>query len=341
MNKDKPKILIVDDTPSNIKVLGSSLGDKYSIFVATSGEKALTILKTTPIDIILLDIMMPEMDGYEVCNKIKDNSLTRNIPIIFITALTGEDDEAKGLELGAVDYIIKPIQPSIVNARVKTHLELKKHRDNLEYLVQERTKQVQDTQLEIIFRLAMASEYRDNETGLHITRISHLSAILAEAYGLDKTDCDEIFHASSMHDVGKIGIPDNILLKPGKLDANEFNIMKSHTTIGSDMLSGINCGLLTRAKLIAITHHEKWDGTGYPNGISGDDIPLEGRITALCDVFDALTSTRPYKKAWTVEETVAEIERCSDKHFDPNLVKLLKKVLSKFVAVKKKFGDKE
>ncbi len=340
-SEDKQEtILIVDDTPANIRILAEALNNDYRLMIARSGLDALETLKGDHLpDIILLDIMMPEMDGMEVLEQIKAGETTKGIPVIFITAMNEEQDEAKGLALGAVDYITKPFSLSIVKARLKTHLNLRKYQTSLEEIVQQRTEEVVETQLEIVQRLARAAEYRDNETGMHIKRISHTTALMAEKYGLDSDTCELIFHSSSMHDVGKIGVPDNILLKPGKLTVEEFNIMKTHAAIGAEMLGGHNSTLLQTATQIAATHHEKWNGTGYPNRLKGEEIVIGGRITAICDVFDALTSERPYKKAWPAEMALAEINEQKGGHFDPDLVDLFNSLFDEILIINKKLAD--
>ncbi|MBF0450500.1 MAG: response regulator [Candidatus Magnetomorum sp.] len=336
----KQKIMIVDDTPVNIRVLVEALKNEYKLSIATNGKVALSYaLAENPPDLILLDIMMPELDGYEVCKQLKANEHTRNIPIIFITAMSEEQNETYGLEMGAVDYIVKPINPRIVQARVRTHLELKKYQDHLAELVKEKTAELIDAKLDIINRLARAAEYRDNETGMHVLRMSHYCSIIGKAANLNEKDCENLFHAASMHDIGKIGIPDRILLKPARLTTEEFTQMKTHTIIGGELLDGGNSDLLHMAQKIALTHHEKWNGTGYPKGLSGKDIPIEGQIAAICDVFDALTSERPYKKEWTIEKALDEILLQKGEHFDPYIVDLFVEHLDDIIATKKRFSE--
>jgi putative two-component system response regulator len=339
-NTHDAKILLVDDTPSNIKVLVETLRGDYRLAVATNGREAISdAMSASPPDLILLDVMMPEMDGYEVIGVLKNNDATRHIPIIFVTALSDEKDEHKGFELGAVDYIVKPINPPIVKARVRTHIALKKHQDRLEDLVSERTFQLHETTFEIVNRLARAAEYRDNETGLHITRMSHYCSIIGDALGMSGEECELLHHAASMHDVGKIGISDQILLKPGKFEKHEFETMKTHTTIGAELLSGHDSRLLKVAAVIAHTHHEKFDGAGYPRGLSEEDIPIFGRITSVCDVFDALTSERPYKKAWDVDRALSELINGKDSQFDPDMVDLFVENMPAILSVKDRFAD--
>ncbi|WP_462171821.1 HD domain-containing phosphohydrolase [Pseudoalteromonas xiamenensis] len=323
----KPQILVVDDEPANLRVLKQILQDDYRLSFAKSGEEALRLVNNSKPDLILLDIMMPDMTGLEVCKALKSQPSTQSIPVIFVTALNEESDEAQGLELGAVDYITKPVSAAIVRARVKTHLSL----------VQ--TDTLKETRLQIIQRLGRAAEYKDNETGMHVMRMSYYSQILARAYGLCETHAELLLHAAPMHDIGKIGIPDNILLKPGKLTDEEFAVMKSHPQIGADILGEDDSDILKMAKTVALTHHEKWDGSGYPNGLAGEAIPIEGRIVALADVFDALTSARPYKKAWTIDEALTFIRDQSGRHFDPKLVVLFDEVLAEILEIKGRFVD--
>ena len=320
MNR-KSHLLIVDDDPANIRILGETLKDDYRISVATNGIQALERIRSADqLDLILLDVQMPDMSGHEVCQIVKADPKLADVPVIFITALSADEDEALGFDIGAVDYITKPFSPVTVKARIHTHIELKKHRTHLQYLVDERTRELQGTHYSVVGLLGLASEFRDKETGDHIGRIGRNSEALARKIGMEESECALLFRASAMHDVGKIGIPDSILLKPGRLDAEEFEVMKTHTTIGGELLSHIDCELLNLGKTIALTHHEKWNGSGYPNGIEGEKIPLAGRIVAICDVFDALTSVRPYKEAWPVDKAIEELVCGKGQSFDPYLV---------------------
>lgn len=333
-------ILIVDDTPDNIDVLANILRKDYEIKAALNGEKALLIALAEPRpDMILLDIMMPGMDGYEVCRHLKANPVTSNIPVIFVTAKDDVADEQKGFELGAVDYITKPVSPPIVEVRVETQLALSNQKRVLELKVKQRTQELNHTRLEIIRHLGRAAEYKDNETGMHVIRMSHYAKFIAEAYGSNEEWVERLFHAAPMHDVGKIGIPDHILLKPGKLDADEWEMMKKHSEFGAEIIGEDPSQLLQMSKQIALTHHEKWDGSGYPKRMKGEEIPLEGRIVAIADVFDALTSERPYKKAWPVEDAVKLIDDNSGSHFDPSLVPLFHQVLPQILDIKEQYAD--
>ncbi len=320
-------LLLVDDEPSNLYVLRQILQEDYRLLFARDGKKALELSREKQPDLILLDVMMPEMSGYEVCAALKQNSKTAKIPVIFISALSDTTDETKGFDVGAVDYITKPVNPSIVKARVATHLSLV------------RTEELQVTQLEIIQRLGRAAEYKDNETGLHVIRMSHYSRLLALAAGFSGQEADRLFQAAPMHDVGKIGVPDHILLKPGKLDDAEWEIMRRHPEIGAEIIGEHDSPLLKAARIIAMTHHEKWDGSGYPNQLRGEAIPLIGRIVAVVDVFDALTTERPYKNAWPIEDAIALLQRESGRHFDPELVALFMGVLPAIKEVMQRWAE--
>ncbi len=323
------RILLVDDTRANIDILVQTLKQDYKLGVALNGTKAIEYTQSNRLDLILLDVLMPGMDGFEVCQKLKENPVTRNIPIIFISAMNDPRDKKKGLEIGAVDYITKPFDISEVKARVKTHLSLKITQEELnnkniilEEKIKERTRELKETQVEIIKRLSLASKYRESGTGQSVTRVSKMSELIGVAAGLSTNEAETLALSSMLHDAGKIGIADSILLKKGKLTSDEWLAMQAHTTIGSKLLSGSNSKLIQDAEIIALTHHEKWDGTGYNNGLSGEEIPLISRIVAICHVFDALISIRPYKKAWSIEKAFEEIKNKSGTDFDPRLVDL-------------------
>src|SRR6185369_3981675 len=291
----KQSILVVDDLPENIDLLSKTLSDDYRIRAATSGEKALKIIYSDePPDLVLLDIMMPGLSGLEICRRIKANPDRRRIPIIFVTAMTSIEDEQLGLEVGAVDYISKPISPPIVKARVRTHLALYDQSRELERMVRQRTHELITTRQQIIRRLGRAAEFKDNETGNHVLRMSHYTRLIADSHGLGEEATNILFSTAPMHDIGKIGIPDSILLKPGKLNAEEWKVMHQHPIMGAEIIGAHENELLETARVIALSHHEKWDGSGYPSGLKGEDIPLAGRIVAIADVFDALLSVRPY-----------------------------------------------
>ncbi len=332
-------VLIVDDTPQNISLLNAALMDEYIIKVATRGKHAMEICRSMPIDIILLDVMMPEMDGFETCRQLKDDPRTRAIPVIFVTARGEIQDESMGFACGAVDYITKPVRASIVRARVKTHLALYDQNRSLEHLVQERTAELNRSHLEILQCLGSAGEYRDNETGLHIVRVCHFSRSIALAFGLPESEADLLFKAAALHDLGKIGIPDSILFKPGKLDDVEWKIIKTHCEIGSKIIGDNQNRLLKTAATVALTHHEQWCGGGYPQKLKGNDIPLFGRIVAVADMFDALISERPYKRPWPVAEAVKEIISCRERNFDPEVLDAFSRALTEIAAVHRHFTE--
>jgi putative two-component system response regulator len=320
-------ILAVDDESTNLQLLRQILQDHYRLLFAKDGTRALELAHQEQPDLVLLDVMMPGMSGYEVCAALKAHPATAAIPVIFVTALTDTDDEVEGFEAGAVDYITKPVSPPIVRARVRTHLSLV------------RMEELRATRLAIVQRLGLAAEYKDNETGLHVIRMSHFSKVLGLAAGMSEQEADDLLHAAPMHDVGKIGIPDRILQKAGPLDPDEWQVMQSHATIGAEIIGEHGHGMLALARSIALTHHEKWDGSGYPNGLAGSAIPLEGRIAAIADVFDALTSVRPYKKAWTEEAALAYLAEQKGRHFDPVLVDLFIQQMPAIRAIRTRWAE--
>ncbi|TGK03787.1 two-component system response regulator [Leptospira semungkisensis] len=324
----RPKILIVDDEATNLQVLRQILQDEYSLLFAKDGAKAIELAILEKPNLILLDVMMPGMSGHETCKKLRVDPATSRIPVIFVTAMAEEEDETDGFESGAVDYITKPVSPAIVKARVRTHLSLV------------RNDELKGTRLQIIQRLGLAAEYKDNETGLHVIRMSHYSETLASALGYSPEVAENILNASPMHDIGKIGIPDSILQKPGKLTPEEWDIMKKHPNIGAEIIGDHDSFLLQMAKSIAQNHHEKWDGSGYPNGLKGDEIPMEARIVALADVFDALTTERPYKKAWEIPDAIQYIRDNSEKHFDPGLVPVFLDLMPKLLEIRERWAEK-
>ena len=330
----KQTILIVDDVAENLYTLMNILRDEYTILVATSGEKALEVAtgELQP-DLILLDIQMPDMDGYEVCDLLKKNPLTWDIPIIFVTVLADIDDEAKGLEMGSVDYISKPVIPNLIKARIKTHLELKVHRDHLQSLVDDRTNQLKLVKEATVEAMGIVAEGRDPETGGHIQRTKAYVRLLAEGLAqlpkyqdvLTTRKIEKMYLAAPLHDIGKVTISDLILLKPGKLTYEEFETMKTHAMTGEETIRKVqerfgDVAFLGVAEEIAGGHHEKWDGSGYPRGLSGENIPLSARVMALADVYDALISKRTYKSAVDHAEVVALIKKESGAHFDPDIV---------------------
>ncbi len=354
-------VLVVDDTPDNLMLMSGLLKDLYKVKLAKDGQRALQIAESeTPPDLVLLDVMMPGTDGYEVCRRLKASSRTREIPVIFLTALSETEDEALGLSLGAVDYITKPISAPVVLARVKTHLRLKASADFLRdkniYLEQEvrrRTRQVEMIQDVTITAMASLAETRDNETGNHIRRTQTYVKLLAErlrthprfADKLDDKSIQLLHKSAPLHDIGKVGIPDRILLKPGRLTIEEFEIMKTHTTLGRDAIEhaekqiGAEVPFLAIAKEIAYSHQEKWDGSGYPESLAGDAIPMSARLMALADVYDALISWRVYKEPFSHETAVGMITEGRGKHFDPDMVDAFLELEQEFKRVAAMFSD--
>jgi putative two-component system response regulator len=360
---EKATVLVVDDTPDNLSLMSGLLKDDYKVKVANGGEKALKIAQSdNPPDLILLDIMMPGMDGYEVCQHLKSNPATRDIPVIFLTAKTEVEDEKKGLELGAVDYITKPVSPPIVMARVKTQLSLKASadflRDKAEYLeveVGKRTREVVAIQDVTILAMASLAETRDSDTGNHIRRTQYYVKALAEKLKdhprfsgiLTEHFINMLFKSAPLHDIGKVGIPDRILLKPGKFTADEFEVMKSHTTLGRDAIQhaedtlGMSVEFLSMAKEIAYSHQEKWDGAGYPEGLSGAAIPVSARMMAVADVYDALISRRVYKEGMSHEKAVSIISEGKGSHFDPDMIEAFVQLQDEFRAIAARFADSD
>ena len=351
----KPTILVVDDTPDNLDLMGDLLMDDYRVKVANSGKKALEIIQSaSPPDLVLLDIMMPEMDGYEVCTILKSSEETKNIPVIFLTAKTNTIDEQKGFEIGAVDYITKPISPAIVMARVKTHLDLYYKNVYLEKLVTQRTREIAAIQDVTIHAMASLAETRDNETGNHIRRTQNYVKLLAQhlqfhpnyTHFLNMDGVIEtLFKSAPLHDIGKVGIPDAILLKPGRFEPSEFEIMKSHPELGQNTILqaeselGIDVPFLQYAKEIAYGHHEKWDGSGYPQGLSGEDIPISARLMAVADVYDALISRRVYKEGMPHEQAVQIILDGKGTHFDPHIIEAFVVLHETFKEIASTFSD--
>ncbi len=356
-------ILIVDDAPENLAVLGEVLAPAFKVRAANSGARALQIAGTKPRpDLILLDIMMPDMDGFEVLARLREDGATRDIPVIFVTAMDAVADEERGLALGAVDYIAKPIQPAIVMARVRAHLELKQARDWLKdqnsYLEAEVARRMQENLMiqDVSIRaLARLAEVRDLETGNHLLRTQGYVQTLAEALQdhprfaavLTPRFIRTLVKSAPLHDIGKVGIPDHILQKPGPLTAEEWHIMKTHAKLGSDAIGNAErdaehpIDFLAVAKEIAHRHHEKWDGSGYPDGLAGDGIPVSARLMALADVFDALTSRRVYKPPMSTEQAAAIILQGRGVHFDPDVVDAFIATRDRFDAIARRYSDGE
>ena len=338
----RKRLLVVDDQPENLNVMRQILKEDYDLSFAKSGVDALTtMLKINP-DLVLLDVMMPEMDGYEVLQKMNEDPRLTSIPVIFCTAMSDTKDEVTGLKLGARDYITKPVIASIVKVRVQNQLALADQRWDLARKIKEANSQLLENQLQTLQMLGRAAEFKDNETGLHVIRMSHYSRIIATALGWKEEACDLLFNAAPMHDIGKIGTPDAILTKPGRLDPDEREEMNRHAEIGANII-GDRAGdspLMLMAQRIALAHHEKWDGSGYPRGMSGSDIPIEARIVAVADVFDALTSKRPYKDAWPVEKALALLEEEAGKHFDPEIVSVFFEQLEAVDKVRQEWAER-
>ncbi|NIC40208.1 HD-GYP domain-containing protein, partial [Aquabacterium sp. A08] len=354
-------VMVVDDTPQNLALMSELLRHQYRVVVANSGERALKLLQSgPPPDLILLDIMMPGLDGYEVLRRIMADPASARIPVIFLTAKAEVDDETRGLALGAVDYITKPISPPIVLARVRTHLALKASadflRDQADYLAAEvarRTRQVEAVQDVTVLALSSMAETRDDETGNHILRTQRYVKCLAEQLRdhprfratLTPDYIQLLYKSAPLHDIGKVGIPDHILLKPARLTPEEFEVMKTHTTIGHNAIAraeralGTELEFLRPAKEIALSHQEKWDGSGYPQGLAGEAIPLSARLMALADVYDALISKRVYKPAFPHEQALAIIQEGRGSHFDPDVVDAFLQVHERFRGIAQSFAD--
>lgn len=356
MNGKKAKILVVDDEDRNLRLMEAMLIHMgCEVILARDGEDAIDKVERIPPDVILLDVMMPKMDGFEVARRLKENEQSKIIPIVMVTALRELEDRVKALDAGADDFLSKPVDLVELRARVRSLLKVKAYNDHmlnyqkkLEAEVELRTDQlnrafdrIKLASLDTVYRLSRAAEYRDEDTGAHIQRMSHYAAAVARKMGLAERVVENILYASPMHDVGKIGIPDNVLLKPGKLDSTEWEIMKQHTLIGSRILEGAKPGFLELARVIALTHHEKWDGTGYPQGLKGSKIPSAGRIVAISDVFDALTSKRPYKEPFSLEKSFTIIQEGKGLHFDPDIVEAFFSIEDEILSIKEKYKDQE
>jgi len=352
--KDNPVILIVDDQPQNIDLLEAYLAPQnYEIVTAASGEEALRKLSGNLIDLILLDIMMPGMDGFEVIRRVRRDNTQRLLPIILVTALRETEDRVKGIEAGCDDFISKPVDKMELLARVRSLLKVKAYNDllsnyqkELEAEVTKRTEElkhalekIKAASLDTIYRLSMAAEFRDEDTGAHIKRVSLCCAVVARHIGLSESEIENVLYAAPMHDLGKIGIPDLILLKPAKLNPQEWEIMKQHTVIGARILNGSDAEFIRLGETIALSHHEKWDGSGYPGGLKGNQIPITGRITAIVDVFDALTSKRPYKQAFSVEKSLNLIREGRGSHFDPDIVDVFFALQDDIQMIMKQYDD--
>jgi len=343
----KHSILVVDDNPLNLKTLQEILKDAYKVYLAPAGERALAFLERVIPDLILLDIEMPGMDGLEVIHRLKQDPRWLDIPVIFLTALEDRTKEETAFQMGAVDYILKPISAGVVLKRIHLHIELQTYRKSLEKLVEIKTNQLlrsQDTILEILVNV---TSYRDNDTGDHIQRttffteriVNYLFELGMHEYRMNRNYADNIIKTAKLHDIGKVGISDTILLKPGKLSPPEYSEIKKHTTLGAKMIDdamvelGDDSTFLLVAKELVYSHHEWWNGNGYPLGLAGEDIPLSGRIMAVSDVYDALITDRPYKKAFSHDRAVEIMLEESGTHFDPNLMNIIKRIILDFADV--------
>ena len=353
--QENATILIVDDQPQNIELLEAYLFPYgYKIVTASNGKEALEILLTNQIDLVLLDVMMPNMDGFEVTRRVRIIEKLQQLPIILVTALRETQDRIRGIEAGCDDFISKPVEKNELISRVRSLLKIKAYNDlknnyqkELEIEVAKRTEELKNAldklekaSLDTIFRLSVAAEYKDEETGLHVKRMSLYAEALARQLGVDEHYARTIRYAAVMHDIGKIGIPDKILLKPGKLDNEEWEIMKNHSIIGAKILKDSDAEFIKVGEIIALNHHEKWDGSGYPNGLKGAEIPIEARITTICDVFDALLSKRPYKESFTIEKAEDIIKEGKGTHFDPEIVDAFFAIKDEILSIKMKYDYK-
>lgn len=348
-------ILIVDDDATNLRLLQEILRKEYKVFAAPSGERALLFLQKQIPDLILLDVEMPGMSGYELIGRLKEDPALHDIPVIFLTAQEGRDKEEQAFHLGAVDYILKPISAGVVNARVKLHLQLETYKKRLEQMVEHKTHQLQKAQDSILDILANITAFRDSDTGWHIERTTLYSKVLVENilkkdhphYQITRDYADHIVKSAKLHDIGKVAVPDSILLKPARLSAGEFQLIKMHTTYGAQMIDdaiadlGDDSSFLHVAREIVISHHEWWNGTGYPNGLFGDAIPISGRVMAIADVYDSLRSHRLYKMPISHEETLAIMKKETGSHFDPVLMEMSQDVFDTFAVVAMEYHDDE
>jgi len=336
----RAKILLVEDDASLVELVVYNLEKEgFDVVRTGDGEEALTLAEEEKPDLVILDWMIANLSGIEVCRTLKADPRLRHIPVIFCSVLGSEHQEQLGFDVGAVDYITKPLSPALVRARIRIHLALQNQNRTLEQKVRERTRDLEEKRLDVVRKLGRAAEYRDNETGLHVVRMSYYSRTLAASLGLKEAELDRLLQAAPMHDVGKIGIPDSILQKPGKLDEAEWVILRKHPEIGAHILDSPDDPLLQDAGLIALNHHEKWDGTGYPNRLAGEEIPLFARIVALADVFDALTTARPYKRAWPVPDAISYIRGESGIHFDPRLLPRFLDALPEMLEIKQRYAE--
>ncbi|HEB95388.1 MAG TPA: response regulator [Sedimenticola thiotaurini] len=339
--RQQPLLLLVDDTPENLDILRGILGSDYRLRIATSGPLALKVIERQQPDLILLDVMMPGMDGHEVCRILKSDPDTAPIPVIFVTAMAESEDEELGLRLGAVDYLTKPVQPAVVRARVATHLALADQQRSCRRMVEERTRELEASQRAAVYMLGEAGHFNDTDTGVHIWRMAAYSAALARALHWPVERASLLELAAPMHDTGKIGIPDAILKAPRKLTPEEWQVMRSHSEIGHRILSQSSTPLFTLAAEIALCHHEKWDGSGYPRGLTGREIPESARIVGIADVFDALTMDRPYKEPWPLDRAFGMIEEEAGRHFDPDMVATFLEIRPRIEKIRLEWEERE
>jgi putative two-component system response regulator len=353
MDDSERKILLVDDTLENIDVAIRTLGETYDMIIAKDGKRGFELAKSEQPDLILLDVVMPGINGYEVCRILKEENSTEHIPVIFLTSMTSSESKKMGFALGVVDYITKPFEVEELKARVNNHIIVKKYQDGLlkqkellEMKVEERTFELKEAMqkmefasLEAVLRLSRAAEYRDDDTGNHVFRVGLYAAEIGRQMNLDEKSIKKLMWAAPMHDVGKIGIPDSILQKPGKLTDEEWVTMRNHSVMGAKILEGSSSDIINLAEILALGHHEKWNGKGYPEGKKGEEIPLYCRVVALADVFDALTTERPYKKAFSIEKSLGIIMEERGQHFDPAVVDAFFAIQDKILEIREKYAD--
>ncbi|MBY6017050.1 response regulator [Halomonas denitrificans] len=337
--QERATVLIVDDSPENLQLLTGILGAHFRVLVARNGQQALARLEISSPDLVLLDIVMPDIDGYTLCQHIKSDPRHADVPVIFISVNSAPEDEVRGFECGAIDYIRKPFHGPSVMHRVRAQLAAQHRKLGLLQALKHEANELQRSRLVMIEKLAKATAFKDEETGLHVLRVAHYARLIAQAHGCDPAWCEDLFYAAPLHDIGKIGIPDAILGKPGKLNDAEWQVMKTHTELGAQLLEGDDASVMVMARAIALHHHERFDGAGYPHGLVGDAIPLEARIVAIADVFDALVSVRPYKPALSLEQAIAIIEQSAGTHLDPTLVRHFLNQQSAMVAISQTYRD--